>query len=42
MSTHVPEFESFSAFLHHFVLAKLTTSSIGVDTHKVEKDQQFW
>ena len=27
MSTHVPGFQSFSVFLHHFVLAKLTTSS---------------
>ena len=31
MSTHVPEFQSFFAgFLHHFVLAKLATSSIRV------------
>ena len=30
MSTHVPGFQSFSAFLHHFVLAKLTTSSTRV------------
>ena len=32
MSTHVPGFQSFSGgfFLHHFVLAKLATSSIRV------------
>ena len=28
MSTHLPGFQSFSNFLHHFVLAKLATSSI--------------
>ena len=28
MSTHVPGFQSYSRFLHHFVLAKLATSSI--------------
>ena len=30
MSTHVPGFQSFSMFLHPFVLAKLVTSSIRV------------
>ena len=30
MSTHVPGFQSFFSFLHHFVLAKLATSSIRV------------
>ena len=30
MSTHMPWFQSFSAFLHDFVLAKLATSSIRV------------
>ena len=30
MSTHVPGFQSFSGFFHHFVLAKLATSSIRV------------
>ena len=30
MSTHLPGFQSFSAFLHHFVLAELATSSIRV------------
>ena len=31
MSTHVPGFQSFlKGLLHHFVLAKLVTSSIGV------------
>ena len=32
MSTHVPGFQSIFRFLHHFVLAKLATSSIGVKT----------
>ena len=31
MSTHVPGFKSFSGCLHHFVLAKLATSSIRVN-----------
>ena len=30
MSTHLPGFQKFSGFLHHFVLAKLATSSISV------------
>ena len=30
MSTHLPGFQSFSAFSHHFVLAKLPTTSIRV------------
>ena len=30
MGTHMPGFQSFSAFLHHFVLAKLAASSIRV------------
>ena len=30
LSTHVPGFGSFLVFLHHFVLAKLTISSIRV------------
>ena len=30
MSTYVPGFQSFSEFLHHFVLAKLATRSIRV------------
>ena len=30
MSTHVPRFQSFFRFLHHFVQAKLATSSIRV------------
>ena len=30
MSTHVSGFQSFPRFLHHFVLAKLATSSIRV------------
>ena len=28
MNTHVPGLQSFLVFLHHFVLAKLATSSI--------------
>ena len=38
MSTHLPGFQSFFKFLHHFVLAKLATGSIrveGLDTVKV-------
>ena len=31
MSTHVPEFQSFLMFLHHFVMAKLATISIRVE-----------
>ena len=30
MSTHMPGFQSFSGFLHYFVLAKLATSSLTV------------
>ena len=30
MSTHVPGFQPLFSFLHHFVLAKLATSSIRV------------
>ena len=30
MNTHIPGFQSFSGFLHHFVLAKLDTGSIRV------------
>ena len=30
MSTHLPGFQSFSIFLHHFVMPKLVTSSIRV------------
>ena len=37
MSTHVPGFQLFSAFLHHFVLAKLATRSIRVKvTYPIE------
>ena len=42
MSTHMPGFQSFSGFLHHFVLAKLATSSISVNTHKpAQKDSHL-
>ena len=37
MSTHVQGFQSFFRFSHHFVLAKLATSSI-----KVETDLLHW
>ena len=30
MSTHVPGFQSFSFFLHYFILAELASSSIMV------------
>ena len=30
-STHMPGFQSFFRFLHHFLLAKLATSSISVN-----------
>ena len=36
MNTHVPEFKSFSAFSHYFMLAKLATSSTKV------KEQSDW
>ena len=32
MSTHLPWFQSFSVFLYHFVLAKLATTSIRVNS----------
>ena len=35
MSTHLPGFQSFYGFLHHFVLAKLATSSIRVNSRQV-------
>ena len=31
MSTHLPGFQSILGFLHHFVLAKIATSSIRVN-----------
>ena len=34
VSTHVPGFQSFFSFLYHFVLAKLTTSSMRVNKGK--------
>ena len=33
MSTHVPGFQTFLRCLHHFVLAKLDTSSIRVKSY---------
>ena len=36
MSTHMPGFQSFSSFLHHFVLTKLATSSQSVNTFNAE------
>ena len=49
MNTHMPGFQSFSGYLHHFVLVKLATSSsirvkcpvIGKDT-KYETIIQYW
>ena len=38
MSTHVPGFQAFYRFLHHFVLAELATSSIWVKMDKKVKD----
>ena len=35
MSTHIPGFQSFSAFLHHYVLPILATTSIQVITYPV-------
>ena len=35
MSTHLPGFQSFSSFLHHFVLARLSTTSIRVDSFMI-------
>ena len=37
MSTHEPGFQSFLAFLHHFLLAKLATSSIRVNSQVIVK-----
>ena len=39
MSTHVPEFQSFSASLHHFVLVKLATSSSRVKVTEYQPDK---
>ena len=39
MSAHVPGFQPFSAILHHFVLAKLATSSIRVNGNN---DSHCW
>ena len=33
MSTHLPGFQSFFIYLHHLVLAKLTTSAIKVNPY---------
>ena len=38
MSTHMSEFQSFlNCFLHHFVFAKLATTSIGVKSLREQK-----
>ena len=39
MSTHMPGFQSFSAFLHHFVLTKLATISILTVKHWYHYDR---
>ena len=36
MSTHLSGFQSFSGFLHHFVFAKLATSSLRVNAKSVD------
>ena len=41
MSTSVPGFQSFSGFVHHFVLASLATSSIRVNSYLSEYDMKF-
>ena len=45
MNTHLPGFQSFSGILHHFVLAKLATSSLRVkpeswETKYAEHDEE--
>ena len=45
MSTHVPGFQLFSAFLRHSLLAKLATSSIRVNLFMLaaaEKSLTIW
>ena len=51
MSTHLPGFQSFSVFLHHFVLAKIATCSIRVNeciweqmsaTNRTSIPADFW
>ena len=37
MCTHVPRFQSFSGFLHHFALAKLATTSIRIKVKYMPK-----
>ena len=44
MSTHLPGFQSYSGFLHHFVLAKLATSSIiplRVNTWEISRESLY-
>ena len=41
MSTHMPGFQSFLDVLHHFVLAKLGTSSIRVKTYSCLKQPEL-
>ena len=42
MSNHMPGYQSFyKGFLHHFVMAKLATSSYGVDmAHDVKTNSK--
>ena len=44
MSTHLPGFRSFFIcfFLHHFVLAKLATSSIRVNVKPGKQGFLYW
>ena len=41
MSTHLPGFQSFLRFLHHFVLAKLASSSIRVKNVCIQSRRCF-
>ena len=41
MSTHVSGFQSFFSFLHHFVLAKLATSSIRTNIMLIAIEDNF-
>ena len=41
LSTHLPGFQSFPGFLHHFVLAKLAISSIRVKLDSLSLEGEF-
>ena len=42
MSTHLPGFQTFSVFLHHFVLGKLATSSTRVKKWPNMASWPYW